>query len=159
MTIEAKLPSRSRSRQISPIVNSICAQAYERGLPNEQLGKILTLLPSHNHLDQGSLTTLIKGLFPAERVSSTFICGIVASLGQGYDKPSTATQGLLLRWIILVYDVLEDLATLQKLYSVLFNLLDMLSIRYYCWPAKSIRVNRLGRISAICLPYLHVDKT
>ena len=127
--IEARIPSRSRSRQISPIVNSICGHAYERGLSNEQLGKVLTLLRSHNHLDQGSVTTLIKGLFPAERVSPTLIRGIIASLGQGEEKPSTATQGLLLRWIILVYDVLEDLVSLQKLYSVLFNLLDMLSIR------------------------------
>ena len=90
---------------------------------------MLDILRSPNYLDQGSVTTLIKSLYPADKVTAASICSIVASLGQGEQKPSPITQSLLLQWIVLVYDVLEDITTLQRLYSVLFNLLDMLSIR------------------------------
>ncbi|KAI4148682.1 MAG: hypothetical protein LQ340_004990 [Diploschistes diacapsis] len=125
---EANLLTRTRTQQISPLVNSICSYAYQHGLRNDSLAKVIDLLRLPSYLDQGSITTLLKSLFPAEKVPPALICSIVASLGQGEQKPSPATQSLLLRWIILVDDVLEDATTLQRLYSVLFNLLDMLSI-------------------------------
>ena len=112
-----------------PLISSICDNAYEHGLSNESLARVLNLLRSQSNLDQKSIATLIQGLYPANKVPPTLICGIVASLGQGEQKPSSAIQGLLILWIIMVYDVLEDVASLQRLYSVLFNLLDALSIR------------------------------
>lgn len=53
----------------------------------------------------------------------------MCSLGPSKNKPTPATQALLLRWLLLVYDFLEDRTHLSKLYAVLFNYLDMISLR------------------------------
>ena len=54
---------------------------------------------------------------------------VVCCFGPSKNKPTPATQALLLRWLLLVYDLLEDRAHLSKLYAVLFNYLDMISLR------------------------------
>jgi centromere protein I len=72
---------------------------------------------------------LIKNLYALGSISSGVITRIVGSLGATKGKPSVATQTLLLRWLILVYDYLEDPSHLSKLYAVLFNCLDMISLR------------------------------
>lgn len=64
-----------------------------------------------------------------ERVSSKLVTQVVCCLGPSKNKPTPATQALLLRWLLLVYDFLEDRAHLSKLYAVLFNYLDMISLR------------------------------
>lgn len=82
-----------------------------------------------NHLDQTTTTTLIKNLYPSARVPSKVVARIVCCLGPGKSRPSPATQNLLLRWLILVYDRLEDRAYLSRAYGVLFDNLDMISLR------------------------------
>jgi centromere protein I len=93
------------------------------------LERLLKLLTRGNALDQGTITTLIKNLYPSERIVSKLITQVVCCLGPTKNKPSPATQALLLRWLILVYDLIEDRSHLSKLYAVLFNHLDMLSLR------------------------------
>lgn len=39
-------------------------------------------------------------------------------------------KALLLRWLVMVYDVLDSYDVLSQLYGVLFNLLDMITLRY-----------------------------
>lgn len=68
-------------------------------------------------------------MYPVERVSSKLVTQVVCCLGPSKNKPTPATQALLLRWLLLVYDFLEDRAHLSKLYAVLFNYLDMISLR------------------------------
>jgi centromere protein I len=75
------------------------------------------------------VTTLIKNLYAQERVSAIIVTKIICGLGPGNDKSYLQTQALLLRWLLLVYECLEDQSHLSKLYSVLFNLLDMISLR------------------------------
>lgn len=62
-------------------------------------------------------------------MSSKLVTQVVCCLGPSKNKPTPATQALLLRWLLLVYDFLEDRAHLSKLYAVLFNYLDMISLR------------------------------
>lgn len=64
-----------------------------------------------------------------ERIPSKLVTQVVCCLGPSKNKPSPATQVQLLRWLILVYDFLEDRSHLSKLYAVLFNSLDMISLR------------------------------
>ena len=111
-------------------MNAICGYAYENGLSNHALSTALDIVTQPNFLGQTSITTLIRGLYPASRVSADLVFNVVASLGSGRDKPSPPTQNLLLRWVIMIYEVLEDRTSISSLYSVLFNMLDMISIRF-----------------------------
>jgi len=93
------------------------------------LARLLKILTTKNNLDQGTVTTLIKNLYPQKRIASKNVTQVVCCLGPSKNKPSPATQALLLRWLILSYDLFEERAHLAKLYSVLFNHLDMISLR------------------------------
>ena len=93
------------------------------------LTRLLKILTTKNNLDQGTVTTLVKNLYPQERISSKNVTQVICSLGPSKNKPTPATQALLLRWLILSYDLLRERAHLAKLYAVLFNHLDMISLR------------------------------
>ncbi|SLM36890.1 Histone-fold [Lasallia pustulata] len=117
------------AKRLQRSVTAICAYAYECGLSAQALNVVIDIVTQANFLDQSSIKTLMKGLYPAGRVSSHLVCRIVASLGNGRDKPSAATQNLLLRWVIMIYEVLESPTFVSSLYAVLFNMLDMISLR------------------------------
>jgi centromere protein I len=72
---------------------------------------------------------LIRNLYPAGRVLDVVVIRVVGSLGHGRAKPSYTSQALLLKWVVMVYDILENPNVLLQLYSVLFNLLDTAAIR------------------------------
>lgn len=111
------------------MVTAICDHAYQSGLPNKDLQSIIELAREPTTLDQSSITTLIKSLYPAQKIPSYSVSLIVAALGSSEKKPSAATQNLLLWWLGVVRTALEEWNVLEKLYAVLFNLLDMLTIR------------------------------
>ena len=115
---------------MSVLVDTVCSHAYERGIPADALSTLIDVVTLENHLDQGSRTTVIKNLYPDNRVPSDVVFRVVGALGPSKGKPSAATQGLLVKWLILVYEVLVDSSVLSKLYGVLFNLLDMISLRF-----------------------------
>ena len=125
------ITSKPKASVVKPDVDTICKHAGYSGLSNTVLNKILDLLTSPNQLDQSSQNALLKYLYPSEKVPSHSVYQIVASLGPGKSKASTKTQQGLLRWLIVVYDLLENRAALPRLYSVLFNLLDVLYLRAY----------------------------
>ncbi|KAL4793449.1 Mis6-domain-containing protein [Aspergillus venezuelensis] len=125
----AFVPSRQRYTDAGKLGKQIAEFAYESGVPPAALARLLKLLTRSNHLDQGTITTLIKNLYPSERIADKLITQVVCCLGPTKNKPSPATQALLLRWLILVYDFLENRSHLSKLYAVLFNHLDMISLR------------------------------
>ncbi|KAL4954969.1 Mis6-domain-containing protein [Aspergillus filifer] len=125
----AFVPSRQRYTDAGQLGKQIAEFAYESGVPPAALGRLLKLLTRSNHLDQGTITTLIKNLYPSERIADKLITQVVCCLGPTKNKPSPAIQALLLRWLILVYDFLENRSHLSKLYAVLFNHLDMISLR------------------------------
>lgn len=107
----------------------IAEYAYEHGLSAPLVGQLLDALTTRTTLGQSDVTTIIRNLFPAQRVSSTCVINIVAALGIGKQKPSYVTQGILIRWLCNVYSVLEEPSVLARLYSVLWSLLDVMSIR------------------------------
>ncbi|KAL1623840.1 hypothetical protein SLS54_004303 [Diplodia seriata] len=133
-TIEAlrtasTIPAKQRTEKVNALVDAVCSHAYQQGLSRDHLASIVALVTRRNHLDQTSATNLIKNLYPAGRVPSDVVITIVGALGHGQAKPSAATQAALLKWAIAVVDALEDATILSKLYGVLFNLLDTMSLR------------------------------
>lgn len=87
------------------------------------------MLTSANALDQTTQKALVKLLYPASPVPFHLTCIVVNGLGHGSRKASVSIQQLLLKWIILIHDILEDPSMLSSFYSVFFNLLDMASLR------------------------------
>ncbi|KAM5486895.1 hypothetical protein McanCB56680_001303 [Microsporum canis] len=125
----ANVPPKQRHTNVAELVKVIISSAYESGLETETLNRILKVIVSSRHLDQSTVTSIVKNLYPAERVPSKIVARVICSLGATKSKPSPATQNLLLRWLLLVYDSLEDQAHLGKFYSILFDNLDMISLR------------------------------
>jgi centromere protein I len=114
---------------VSELARTIASDAYESGIPTEILEQLIDIITKPNHLDQVTITTVIKNLYALEKIPSIIVTKIVCCLGPSKGKPSPATQALLLRWLLLVYEFLEDQSHLSKLYAVLFNYLDMISLR------------------------------
>lgn len=127
--IVAFVPPKQRHTDVSQLAKSIASDAYESGIPQFALERLIKLITQNNHLGQGTTTTLIKNLYPLESVSSKLVTQIVCCLGTAGNKPSPATQSLLLRWLVLVFDFLDERAHLSKLYAVLFNHLTISSLR------------------------------
>lgn len=115
--------------KISGVVDVICQHAFEDGLEEDPLRDIVQLVCVKSHLDQTTVTTLVKNLYPAQRVPTDVVVTIVGSLGQGKGKPSPATQDSLVKWLRIVHEIVEDPSVLSRLYGVLFGMLDMISIR------------------------------
>ncbi|KAJ6150991.1 Centromere protein Cenp-I [Penicillium chermesinum] len=125
----AFVPVKQRYTDANQLAQTIASAAYENGIPADILRRLLKILTKKNNLDQGTVTTLIKNLYPQELIASNHVTQVVCCLGPSKAKASPATQSLLVRWLILTYDLLEDKSHLGKLYAVLFNHLDMISLR------------------------------
>ncbi|KAL2055144.1 hypothetical protein ABVK25_004482 [Lepraria finkii] len=110
-------------------LDTVHSHAERYGLPCSALRILIdaTALPSS--LYQTSQNAIIKSLYPAGKVSSNLICIVIGSLGHGSRKATVSTQQMLLRWVIMVSDYLEEAAQLSSFYNILFNLLDMMSLR------------------------------
>ncbi|KAF7957407.1 hypothetical protein EAE96_002992 [Botrytis aclada] len=125
----SRIPAKQRSVKVSSHVDRLCSNAYGVGLSDASLEKLIDILTLPNKLDQGSIGNLIKHLYPASKVPDAVVIKVVGALGHGKAKPSYAAQAALLKWIVLVYDVLENQKILSQLYAVLFNLLDTIALR------------------------------
>lgn len=125
----SKLPPKSRTINIKPVVAELTSAAYEHGLLPDALSDLIDLVTTPNHLDQASLAAIVRNLYPATRVSRDVGLRVVGSFGHGRLKPSLNIQAALLRWLILVYHALESPGFLSQAYQVLFCLLDTAATR------------------------------
>lgn len=115
--------------KVSTAIDSICRHAFADGLDEDALETVVHIAARKTELDQTSVTTLIKNLYPAQRVAGAVVVTVVAALGHGKGKPSPATQDSLVKWLTSVHEIIEDANVLSRLYGVLFGMLDMISIR------------------------------
>ena len=99
------------------------------GLDQDALRDVVQLISVKTLLDQTTVTTLIKNLYPARRIPRDVVVTVVGALGQGKGKPSPGTQDSLVKWLVIVHGIVEDENALSRLYGVLFGMLDMISIR------------------------------
>ncbi|KZF21343.1 Mis6 domain protein [Xylona heveae TC161] len=120
---------KNRRTDTVPLVDAFTNGAFEYGVPAELLERAVNVVSQANQLDQASIARIIKSLYPMENIPAHIIIKVVGCLGQGRNKPSLPTQALLLRWLILVYETLDQPSVLSRLYGVLFGFLDMLSLR------------------------------
>ncbi|PGH00683.1 centromere protein I [Blastomyces parvus] len=125
----APLPPKQRHTNVADLAKSIASAAYESGIPTHLLERLITTISKSKHLDQTTITTIVKNLYPSERVRPRTVSMVISCFGPSRSKPSPATQSLLLRWLVLVYEDMEDQSCLSRLYAVLFNFLDMISLR------------------------------
>lgn len=127
----SKVPAKRRVVDIKPKVAELASVAYSQGVLPDELLDLIDLIVSPTHLDQGSLNSIIKNLYPAGKVSEDVVLKVIGCLGLGQIRPSLTLQSALLNWVIQVYHVLETKAqaVLSRAYSVLFNLLDVSATR------------------------------
>ncbi|KUI62609.1 Centromere protein I [Cytospora mali] len=127
----SKVPAKKRSVEVKPKVAELTSVAYNQGVLPEELIQLIDLLIEPSHLDQASLNSILRNLYPVGKVPEDVILKLVGSLGIGELRPALTLQSSLLHWIMLVYHVLDTKAQaiLSRAYSVLFNLLDVSATR------------------------------
>jgi len=125
----SKLPAKRRGTSIRPTVDKFSSLAYENGIDSETLKDLITLVTSPTFLDQATLNSIIKTLYPTGRLSSDVVLKVVGCLGHGQLKPSLPIQAALLRWLVMVYHVIDNPAIFSRAYAVLFTLVDTAAIR------------------------------
>ncbi|CAO2648421.1 Nn.00g076880.m01.CDS01 [Neocucurbitaria sp. VM-36] len=125
----SRTPPKQRIVKVSSVVDVICRHAFDAGLDHDALRDVVQLVSVKTHLDQTSVTTLVKNLYPAQRVPADVVVTVVGALGQGKGKPSPGTQDSLVKWLTAIHEIIEDGNILSRLYGVLFGMLDMISIR------------------------------
>lgn len=126
-----RVPAKRRPTDIKPKVAELTSLAYKQGLLPGELVQLVDLVLSRPHLDQASLNTIVKNLYPVATVAPEPVLKIVGALGIGETKPSLPLQSALLVWLIHVYHVLapKAQAVLSRAYSVLFSLLHVAATR------------------------------
>ncbi|KAI2473805.1 Mis6-domain-containing protein [Annulohypoxylon bovei var. microspora] len=125
----SQLTAKQRGSNVKPTVEKLASLSYEQGLLPEDLGQLIDLVTTPSFLDQASLGNILRNLYPATAVSADFIVRIIGSLGHGKLKPSLGIQGALLKWLVMIYHIIDNQTILSRAYSVLFNLLDTAAIR------------------------------
>ncbi|KAJ4289809.1 Phosphate metabolism transcription protein [Kalmusia sp. IMI 367209] len=129
MGTASNTPIRQRAVKVSSVVQVICAHAFEVGLDQDALRTVVQIASVKTELDQTSVTTLVKNLYPAQRVPADVVVTIVGALGQGKGKPTPGTQNGFVKWLATVHEIIQDPNVLSRLYGVLFGMLDSISIR------------------------------
>ncbi|KAF8248769.1 Mis6-domain-containing protein [Wilcoxina mikolae CBS 423.85] len=130
-------------QEVVAAIDGLSQYSSVRGLSKEVLEILIdTLTKAPCHFDQGTSGRIIKALIPRGKVSQEAVLKIVGCLGSGPNKPSFSIQAGLLRWLVMVYNVLEDYTVLSQLYGVLFGLLDMITLRGYICHLLSLLTRR-----------------
>ena len=127
--VASRVPPKLRSTKIKPTVAELNSLAYENGVPASSLNRLIDLTTTPNLLDQASLTSIIRHLYPVEKVNQQAVTSILSCFGHGKLKASLNIQAAFLKWLVLVYHVLERPGLLSRAYALLFNLLETAAIR------------------------------
>ena len=125
----SEIQTKKKYPVLKAYIEIIETYAQQHGLTTATLKRLLEVLTSANALDQTTQKALIKILYPADQIPFHLICIVVNGLGHGSRKASVSNQQLLLKWMIMVHDVLKDPSIVSNFYDVFFNLLDMNSLR------------------------------
>ncbi|KAF8471911.1 centromere protein I [Kalaharituber pfeilii] len=128
--------------EMKEILDEFTQYAYSRGLPGDSLGGLIDILTTPSKLDQATTSSIIKSLYPRGKVREDIAVKIVGCFGQGQHKPALNIQAHLLRWLVMVYNVLEGYTMLSQLYGVLFSLLDMITLRTHLCHLLSLLTRR-----------------
>ena len=129
------MPARHRGVDIKPTVENLNHLLYETGAIAGDLDRLVELITGRNHLASSIKASLVRYLYPTGSVSDEVILRIIGCLGESQRSPSEGVQVLLLKWLIMVYHLIENPDILSQSYSILFNLLDAPGIRLVPFPS------------------------
>lgn len=104
-------------------------KAFEDGLSEASLDELVDIITLPNELDQASIASIVRNLYPAAQISDDTLVKVIGSLGHGQSRAAFPVQSLLLKWLVMVYDSIMTPKILSHAYSFLFNLLDTIAIR------------------------------
>ncbi|KAK2157536.1 hypothetical protein LSH36_189g04025 [Paralvinella palmiformis] len=102
-------------------LNKIDCVATETGLPAEDITTLVSVA-ANGTFPEAICSRLIRNLIPATVVPSEAVIRAISWMSTNI--PSSKIQGLLVRWIILIYNMLDTLNDLHALYGVLFYFLE-----------------------------------
>ncbi|KAF9357305.1 hypothetical protein BGX26_003955 [Mortierella sp. AD094] len=103
---------------LNPVVQSF-------GLSPEQLTQLLDIVLA-GKIDDATTKKLIKLMLPRQQVPEVCAIKILGCLGR---QLSFVCQAALLKWMIVVYDILESRTKLHQLYGVAFHYLSYETLR------------------------------
>ncbi|KAK3094473.1 hypothetical protein FSP39_002205 [Pinctada imbricata] len=95
--------------------------AKSNGLSAEQIEELANTAASAKHGETIS-SRLIRCLIPASTVPQSAIVQTISHMCT--NVPSTNIQSLLVRWILLVYDYIDNKEKIHKLYGFIFYFID-----------------------------------
>ncbi|KAJ3556770.1 hypothetical protein NPX13_g10067 [Xylaria arbuscula] len=127
----SKLPAKQRGMNVKPAVDQLASLAYDQGLLPTDLIELVKLVTTPSYLDQASIASIIRNLYPATSVDGDLVIKIIGCLGHGKLKPSLTIQAALLKWLIMIQNIVENRNCFLRAYPVLFNLLDTATLRTY----------------------------
>ncbi|GBB86979.1 hypothetical protein RclHR1_13430003 [Rhizophagus clarus] len=121
-SVKEKDVKRNVKNQIVELVELVS----ENGLEVAQLAEVLNVIII-GKLDHVDIIKLVKILLPRANVPNFLIIKVLSNLGNKVLKYDV--QALLLRWIIIVYNVIEDHSQLIKFYGVIFHYMEYNTLR------------------------------
>ncbi|XP_033637243.1 centromere protein I-like [Asterias rubens] len=95
--------------------------AKREGLTARDISQLLDVAASSKFSDSIS-SRLIKSLLPSDKIPQEAVIKAVSWMCT--NKPSNEIQGLLLKWMILTYDLLDGSDDLHALYGILFHFVE-----------------------------------
>ncbi|KAF3920530.1 hypothetical protein ABW20_dc0108943 [Dactylellina cionopaga] len=115
---------------IDHLVDQLSGYANTNGFSHAHLDSLLQVLTmSKTYLDAPKTRVLVKSLVPQAKIRAQTVVHLLGSLGEGEHKAEYATQSLLLRWLVMVYDFMDGYTVLHQLYGVIFNFLYTANLR------------------------------
>ncbi|GJJ70668.1 centromere protein I [Entomortierella parvispora] len=119
------------------------------GLSPDQLTEMLDIILK-GKLDDTTARKMIKLLLPRQHVPEMCAVKVLGSLGR---QLSYASQAALIRWVILVYDILDSRTKLQQLYGAVFHYLTFETLRvplchllYYLTKREDVKPFRIRKL-------------
>ncbi|KAI5804091.1 Mis6-domain-containing protein, partial [Peziza echinospora] len=128
--------------QVHEAADDFVQYASINGLTDETLDAVIDILTTPSKLDQVTISAVIKALYPRNKVPEAIVVKVVGCFGHGESKPSLRTQAGLLRWLVMVYDVMAGYTMLSQLYGILFNMLQMITLRAHICHLLSLLTRR-----------------
>ncbi|XP_022098673.1 centromere protein I-like isoform X2 [Acanthaster planci] len=95
--------------------------AKKEGLSPEVIGQLVDVAASAKFPDSIS-SRLVKSLLPSDKIPQDAMVKAISWMCT--NRPSNEIQSLLLRWMILTYDLLDGLDNLHALYGVVFHFIE-----------------------------------
>ncbi|CAG8662201.1 1270_t:CDS:2, partial [Paraglomus occultum] len=119
--IKENAGDRSKKSDIKTNIAALTKLAEWYGLSSTQLEEVLDVVLD-SKLDEADNNKLAKSLVPRDKVPEMLAIHVLGHLGQSVLK--FTTQAILLRWVVIAYNLLDNHSKLQLLYGVVFHYLE-----------------------------------